>query len=63
MLLTFINLQFAIKTFVLSIFEWPLKTVCTSVNSACSQSPMHFFRYMSAWQIGGDLFLAPQKRG
>ena len=25
-LLTFIKLQFLIKTFVLSIFEWPLKT-------------------------------------
>ena len=25
-LLTFINLPFVIKTFVLSIFEWPLKT-------------------------------------
>ena len=25
-LLTFIKLQFAIMTFVLSIFEWPLKT-------------------------------------
>ena len=25
-LLTFIKLPFAIKTFVLSIFEWPLKT-------------------------------------
>ena len=23
---TFINLQFVFKTFVLSIFEWPLKT-------------------------------------
>ena len=28
-LLTFINLPFAIKTFVLSIFEWPLKTCFT----------------------------------
>ena len=27
-LLTFINLPF-VKTFVLSIFEWPLKTGCT----------------------------------
>ena len=34
-LLTFIKLPFVIKTFVLSIFEWPLKTgftVCTKCN-------------------------------
>ena len=30
-LLTFIKIQFAIKTFVLSIFEWPLKTGLTVV--------------------------------
>ena len=28
---TFINLPFAIKTFVLSIFEWPLKTGFTVI--------------------------------
>ena len=28
---TFINLPFAIKTFVLSIFEWPLKTGFTEL--------------------------------
>ena len=28
-LLTFIKLPFAIKTFVFTIFEWPLKTVFT----------------------------------
>ena len=28
----FINLPFAIKTFVLSIFEWPLKTGFTVVS-------------------------------
>ena len=28
-LLTFIKLPFAIKTFLLSIFKWPLKTVLT----------------------------------
>ena len=27
--LTFIKLPFVIKTFVLSVFEWPLKTVFT----------------------------------
>ena len=35
---TFIKLQFVIKIFVLSIFEWPLKTgftVYQSCNSTC----------------------------
>ena len=30
-LLTFIKLKFVIKTFVVSIFEWPLKTGFTVV--------------------------------
>ena len=37
-LLTFINLPFAIKTFVMSIFEWPLKTGFTVIRWEVSQS-------------------------
>ena len=46
-LLTFIKLLFAIKTFVLSVFQWPLKTGftvarmprCHACNSAHGHEP------------------------
>ena len=34
-LLTFIKLPFAIKTYVLSFFEWPLKTGFTVLSERC----------------------------
>ena len=41
-LLTFIKLPFAIKTFVLSIFEWQLKTG-SPVNLPCTGIRVSFF--------------------
>ena len=38
----FIKLQFAIKTFVLSIFEWPLKTGFTVYDQTSLPISKHF---------------------
>ena len=38
-LLTFIKLPFALKTFVLSIFEWPLKTGFTVISESTVFDP------------------------
>ena len=40
-LLTFIKLPFSIKTFVLSIFEWPFKTDFTVVKMEICQSVIY----------------------
>ena len=39
-LLTFIKLQFVFKTFVLSIFEWPLKTGFTVLMTCIKLPPV-----------------------
>ena len=41
-LLTFIKLPFVIKTFVLSIFEWPFYTGFTVIINA-GKTPFHFY--------------------
>ena len=40
-LLTFIKLAFVIKIFVLSIFEWPLKTGFTVVRYKVKKNPQN----------------------
>ena len=43
MLLTFIKLPFVIKIFVLSIFEWPLKTGFTVIITHAQKPPNNAF--------------------
>ena len=41
MLSTFIKLRFSIKTFVLSFFEWPLKTGFTVIRNDCHMTQLY----------------------
>ena len=49
-LLTFMKQLFAIKTFILSIFEWPLKTCFTVVYAVCvSRSLLEWLLYFNCF--------------
>ena len=54
-LLTFIKLPFAIKTFVLSIFQWPLKTGFTVHRVSCLSAHV-LFEFIK--QVVGKHFIA-----
>ena len=52
-LLTFIKLPFVFKTFVLSIFEWPLKTGFTVLSIL-----YHDFEPFNVYVLVAELYLA-----
>ena len=51
-LLTFIKLPFSIKTFILSILKWPLKTGLTVTNVLMLYVPVNDFSVMSEHFLG-----------
>ena len=60
---TFIRLPFVFKTFVLSIFEWPLKTGFTVKGSQvkffklhCVSVPWHDPNVLKTWEMFSGLF-------
>ena len=56
---TFINLPFVIKIFVLSIFEWPLKTGFT-VSFLSFQGKIDLKLHLNRLQAILSLYLVPQ---